>query len=212
MDATDWDHKYLEAELLWSNGPNQWVEQVAGDLEPGRALDLAAGEGRNAIWLAELGWSATAVDFSPVAVDRARRIAGQRLGAQAYRFSARVADVLDADLEQSAYDLVLVIYLQLGPAARRTALRAAASAVAPGGRLLVVAHDSDNIANGYGGPSDPEVLYTAQDVANDLTDTGLRVERAERVTRVVATATGAERALDCLVVASRPETEGGSGR
>jgi SAM-dependent methyltransferase len=204
MNATDWDTRYREADLLWSQGPNMWVEQVAGELEPGRVLDLAAGEGRNAIWLAERGWSATAVDFSKVALDRAGRIAEQRLGAGASRLTTQLADVLAEAADPRAFDLVLVVYLQLVAAERRKVLRDATEAVAEGGHLLIAAHDSDNIEHGYGGPSDPAVLYSAADIVADIEGTGIVVERAEQVTRVVATAEGERRALDCLVVASRP--------
>ena len=60
MDAGEWDARYRDSELVWSAGPNQFVEECCADLPPGRAIDLAAGEGRNAIWLAEQGWDATA--------------------------------------------------------------------------------------------------------------------------------------------------------
>ncbi|HEY4606134.1 MAG TPA: class I SAM-dependent methyltransferase, partial [Acidimicrobiia bacterium] len=70
MDSADWDQRYLEADRLWSATPNLFVADRLRHLAPGRGLDLAAGEGRNAIWLASLGWKMTAVDFSEVAVAR----------------------------------------------------------------------------------------------------------------------------------------------
>jgi 2-polyprenyl-3-methyl-5-hydroxy-6-metoxy-1,4-benzoquinol methylase len=60
MDADAWDQRYAAAERVWSVEPNVWLAQVARDLPPGRALDLACGEGRNAVWLAERGWRVTA--------------------------------------------------------------------------------------------------------------------------------------------------------
>jgi 2-polyprenyl-3-methyl-5-hydroxy-6-metoxy-1,4-benzoquinol methylase len=63
MDAQAWDERYTASELLWSATPNQFVAAELSDLAPGRAVDLAAGEGRNALWLAERGWHVTAVDF-----------------------------------------------------------------------------------------------------------------------------------------------------
>lgn len=63
---------------MWSSGPNRFVAEECADLVPGRALDLACGEGRNALWLAEAGWTVTAVDFSAVAIGRARGVAEQR--------------------------------------------------------------------------------------------------------------------------------------
>jgi 2-polyprenyl-3-methyl-5-hydroxy-6-metoxy-1,4-benzoquinol methylase len=73
MDANDWNIRYDQTDLRWSSGPNQWIVQVTASLAPGRVLDLAAGGGRIATWLDERGWSATAVDFSAVALERAPR-------------------------------------------------------------------------------------------------------------------------------------------
>lgn len=202
MDSTDWDARYAGSELVWSAGPNLWVEQVCGDLPPGTAADLAAGEGRNALWLAAKGWRVTAVDFSAVALERARTLATDRLGDDAARFTTEQAD-LTTWSPGTTYDLVLVVYLQLAAAERGAVLRAAARATAPGGRLVVVAHHSDNLTQGVGGPQSPQVLYTQDDVLADLeTADGLFVERSERVLRPVA-GDGDRQAVDALVVLRR---------
>jgi hypothetical protein len=70
MDADGWDRRYAGAALIWSAGPNRFVEKELADLPPGRVLDLASGEGRNALWLAALGWQATAVDCVAPAIVR----------------------------------------------------------------------------------------------------------------------------------------------
>src|SRR5256885_9972264 len=64
VDADGWDQRYAGAELVWSAGPNRFVAEELADRPPGRVLDLASGEGRNALWLAARGWQATAVGFS----------------------------------------------------------------------------------------------------------------------------------------------------
>ena len=74
MDAAAWDERYAATALVWSAGPNQFVESELASLPPGRALDLACGEGRNARWLAERGWQVTAIDWSEVAVDKGRQV------------------------------------------------------------------------------------------------------------------------------------------
>ena len=192
MDASAWDERYAAADLVWSAEPNRFVAEALTDLPPGRALDLAAGEGRNAIWLARRGWDVTAADFSRVALDKGRRLAGET----ALRWVC--ADVTTWD-EQASYDLVVMAYLQVPAADRRATVRAAFAALRPGGTLLVVAHDSLNLTGGTGGPQDPGVLYTAEDVLADLAGNDLDVERAERVARPVGDAT----AYDCLVVLNR---------
>ena len=199
-----WDERYAANDAVWSRTPNVWVEQVTSGLMPGNALDLAAGEGRNGLWLAENGWDATAVDFSQVALDRAATWAAQRLGDGPGRLITVVADLLEYR-PTSTFDLVLVVYLHLPAAQRRKVLRqAAAPAVGPGSLLLVVAHDSTNLTDGVGGPQDPGVLYTAQDVADDIAGLGLAPVRLERVRRLVTTPDGAQReAVDALALFGR---------
>ena len=197
MDAAGWDERYAASELVWSAEPNRFVAEVCADLSPGRALDLAAGEGRNAIWLAQRGWTVTATDFSQVGLDKGRRLA-QELSGHA-GVADRVAWVLaDATTTEWAddHDLVVVAYLQLVEAERREAVLRAFAALQSGGRFVWVAHDTSNLTEGTGGPQDESVLMTADDVLIDLTGEEYEVVRAERVARPVGDAT----AYDCLVV------------
>ena len=199
MDAEAWDQRYAASELVWSREPNQFVAAELAELTPGTAVDLAAGEGRNAIWLASRGWSATAVDFSQVALDKGARLAGEA-GIEVTWVCA------DATTWQPAapVDLVVIAYLQVPADDRRRAVRGAAGMLAPGGTLLLIAHDSTNLAEGTGGPQDPSVLMTADDVLDDLSGLEVEVLRAERVAREVSSSDehgGEERrtAWDCLV-------------
>lgn len=195
MDADAWNDRYATSELVWTANANRFLVEEVGDLTPGRALDVACGEGRNAVWLAERGWVVTGVDFSDVGLDKGRRLAAER----GVELEWRAADVTSWDPHPAAFDLVAVFYLQLPAGERRAALARAVTALAPGGTLLVVAHDTRNLAEGHGGPQDPAVLYGPQDVLADLASTGvdLEVVRAETVARPVE---GAPRpALDCLV-------------
>lgn len=199
MDARDWDERYGATDLVWSADPNRFVVEETADLRPGRALDLAAGEGRNAIWLAGQGWQVTAVDFSPVGVDKGRRLAD----AAGVEVAWLVADATTWEPPAQGFDLVLVAYLQLPPDGRRAAHRRAAEAVAPGGTLLIVGHDRDNLERGYAGPPDPEVLLDVDGVVADLEGTGLTIVAAGQVERPVDTDEGTRIAIDCLVRATR---------
>jgi len=201
MDRQDWDERYKASELVWSAEPNRWVEEELSDQPPGRALDLAAGEGRNSIWLASLGWQVTAVDYSPVALDKGRRLAEQQPIVEPGRIEWTVADVRSWRASPGTYDLVLLSYLHLPADERSAALEGAAEAVAPGGMLLVVAHALSNLTDGTGGPRDPSVLYEPEDVVAGLPPgSGLVVERAEQVRRPVE---GERDAIDVLVRARR---------
>ena len=198
MNRDDWNRRYEGSELLWTAEPNRFLKAEVESMEAGAALDLACGEGRNAVWLAERGWDVTAVDFADVALEKATRLAEERGVTVTW-----VLDDLRAHLPPPAsFDLVLVLYLHLPADERRLVLARAAAAVAPGGSLLVVGHHRANLHEGYGGPKDAAILLVPEEVAAELP--GLTVERAERVTRGVETADGGRLAIDALVRARRP--------
>jgi SAM-dependent methyltransferase len=198
MDAETWNDRYRATDLMWSAGPNMFVEELCRDLPAGRSIDLAAGEGRNAIWLAERGWDSTAVDYSDVAIDKARRIAEKR----GVTITTEVADLTTYEPTPGGYDLVVIAYLQLRDDELTPILRRAAAAVAPGGTFLVVSHDRDNLEHGYGGPQHVEVLTTPDQVVGVLGD-DFTVERCEVAERHVQTDEGERVALDTLVLARR---------
>ncbi len=193
-----WDARYAATESLWSFEPNRFLVRETEGLVPGRVLDLACGEGRNALWLAARGWRVTAVDFSGVALERGR----ERAERDGLTVEWVEADVLRWAPPERGFDLVAILYLHLREAQLRPVLRRAADAVAPAGTLLVVAHDATNLADGHGGPQDPALLYTPADVTAAIH--GLEVERAERVQRPVSTPAGERTAIDALVRAVRP--------
>jgi len=193
----DWNARYAQKELLWTARPNRLFAAEVEGIEPGRALDVACGEGRNAVWLAERGWQVTGTDFSDVALGKAAALARAR-GVDVEWVSA---DVLVHEPAPGAFDLVAVLYLQLPHDELARALRRAARAVAPGGALIVLGHDTRNLADGYGGPRDASVLFTPADVVASLDD--LVVERAETVERTVTLDDGDAVALDAFVRAAR---------
>lgn len=198
MDAHEWDTRYSATETMWSYEPNVFLVPRVEGLKPGRALDLGCGEGRNALWLAARGWDVTAVDFSQVAVDRGRSWADQR----GLEVDFQVADVIDYEPEPGMFDLVIVFYLQLPHDEVRQVLAHSMAALAPGGTLLVVAHDLENLAHGYGGPPTADVLYTEDLVTSSIS--GLDVVEAGTVERVVVASEGERTAIDTLVRAMRP--------
>jgi SAM-dependent methyltransferase len=202
VDSQQWDERYSGTEFEWTTRPNQFVAAELAGLPPGRALDLAAGEGRNTVWLAERGWRVTAVDFSRVGLEKGRKLSAAR-GVDETQVDWIVADLRDFEPERDAYDLVLIAYLQVSPRLRAAVLARAAAALAPGGTMFVVGHDLTNLTEGVGGPQDPDVLYTPEAVRAELP--GLLVVRAERVQRAVNRDDGPAIAVDTLVRAVRRE-------
>ena len=196
MQREDWDRRYSSVENLWAAKPNRFFVAEAEGLAPGRALDLACGEGQNAIWLATIGWEVVGVDYSEVAIAKARA----RAEREAARAEFVCADLLEYESAVDAFDLVLLLYLHIPAEARPRVLAKASAALAPGGTLVLVGHDLMNLTDGVGGPSDAGLLFTPDQIASELP--GLEIQKAERVLRDVR---GEERdAIDALVRARRP--------
>lgn len=153
--------------MLWSRGPNIFVESRLADTDPGVGIDLASGEGRNAIWLAENGWEMTAVDFSRVAIDRGRKMSDQVefVAADVFEWEPTWGgEVLGESSRPSTsksrgYDLVLIAYLQVEAGRLRSLVEKAAEWLGPGGELFLIGHDVSNIADGVGGPQVPGILW-----------------------------------------------------
>jgi SAM-dependent methyltransferase len=186
MRAEDWDERYAERQQ-WSSEPNALIAELLAGLPPGQAVDLAAGEGRHALWLAGLGWQVTAVDFSAVGLGRGAAQPG------AERVTWVTADVTTWTAPPASTDLVVVAYLHLPEADTVDVLTRAVGWLRPGGRLLVLGHDVANIASGVGGPQEPSILHSVERLAPvaEL----LTVDRLEQVPRETPAGT----ALDTLL-------------
>ena len=191
MRATEWDERYAERQQ-WSAEPNALIAGLLADLPPGDALDLAAGEGRHALWLAGLGWRVTAVDFSAVGLARG---VGQP-GADVVTWVT--ADVTAWTTEPESLDLVLVSYLHLPEEETVALLTRAVGWLRPGGRLLVLGHDVENLSAGVGGPQEETILHSVDRLAPVARL--LDVDRLEQVRRK----TPAGPALDTLLWGRRP--------
>jgi SAM-dependent methyltransferase len=184
--AGDWDERYADRQQ-WSSEPNALVAELLAGLPPGDAVDLAAGEGRHALWLAGRGWRVSAVDFSAVGLGRGAAQPG------AEKVTWVTADVTTWTAPPASVDLVVVAYLHLPETDTVAVLTRAVGWLRPGGRLLVLGHDVQNIAAGVGGPQDPAILHSVERLAPvaEL----LAVDRLEQVHRETPAGT----ALDTLL-------------
>jgi SAM-dependent methyltransferase len=189
MKAEDWDARYAEA-AQWSLEPNAWVAETVAHLDPGTAVDLGAGEGRNALWLAGLGWEVTAVDFSAVGLAKGEARAAE-LGLDVTWVTADATTWVSPE----QVDLVVIAYLQLPAADLSRAIGNAAGFLAPGGTLALIGHDRDNLTRGVGGPRDPDVLHSVPQLL--AAASGLEVVECRQFLRETAAGT----AIDTVLVA-----------
>lgn len=183
--AAHWDERYSSGAITWSGRVNDLLAgevEALVDLAPGRVLDLGCGTGGDAIWFAQRGWTVTAVDISAAAIEQAAQHAADAGVADRITFERHDFEV---SFPAGAFDVVSAPYLQsMVPFDRLGALRSAAAAVAPGGRLVVVSHET--VPSGR--PAGPDnYMPTAPQLAADL---GLdpsdewEVVRAEGVDRL----------------------------
>ncbi|WP_051275083.1 bifunctional 2-polyprenyl-6-hydroxyphenol methylase/3-demethylubiquinol 3-O-methyltransferase UbiG [Cellulomonas sp. URHD0024] len=158
-----WDERYGSADRVWSGNPNPQLVSVVSPLTAGDALDVGAGEGADAIWLASRGWTVTAVDISRVALERAAALAGD------LPISWQLTDVLSWEPGVDRYDLVSAQFMHLPSDELRDLHRRLAAAVRPGGMLLVVGHHpSDHEVPHLQRPDRADLLFTAEDVGVTL--------------------------------------------
>lgn len=200
MDSEQWNARYAASELVWSAQPNQFVVEYLSGLPAGTMLDLAGGEGRNALWFAKRLWRAEVADFSSVAVERFLQLA------ESLKVSARCAGtVSDAtrltDYTFEPFDLVVIAYLQISADKLAIAIAEAARVKAKDGLVFGVWHSRENLETGFGGPQDPTVLPTQEELRSAVSRAGLSIKTLELRERIVTTPDGDRVAIDVVLIA-----------
>jgi SAM-dependent methyltransferase len=153
-----WNTRFSAEGYLFGTAPNVFLASQRTRLQPGRrALSVADGDGRNSVFLARQGLEVTAFDFSPIAIEKAKRFAAEA----GVRVDYRQSDILAWEWEPSRYDVIAAIFFQFLDARQRAKVFAGfVRSLAPGGLLLLQGYRPEQIANGTGGPKDEENMYT----------------------------------------------------
>jgi SAM-dependent methyltransferase len=160
-----WDERYAAPGFAYGTTPNRWLEARAGDIRPGgRVLSLGEGEGRNAVWLAEHGFSVDAVDGSPVGLEKARELAARR----GVHIGIQVDDLATYRPEPGAYDALVLIFVHLPRTIRTVVHAAGARALRPGGVLIIEAFTPLQLGRPSGGPRQANLLYEAATLRSDF--------------------------------------------
>ncbi|WP_225830454.1 class I SAM-dependent methyltransferase [Streptomyces sp. NK08204] len=175
-----WTRRYAGDVPEWMLVPHPVVIGELNELDPSAhpadaALDLGAGAGRHALWLAARGWRVTAVDF----VVDALHVAERRARASGLRIRAVEADLARYRPQPASVGLALAAFVHPEPEARREMLTHAARALAPEGVLVLVGYHPDAVGRGYGGPNRRACAYDPEELRGELV--GLRIDRCERV-------------------------------
>jgi len=198
-----WDARYAGATRLWSGNPNpQLVAQVC-DLEPGTALDVGAGEGADAVWLASRGWQVTALDVSGVALGRVAEHA--REAGVGDRVTTLHHDLMSGVALPGTYDLVSAQFWHPPADARAEHVARIGAAVRPGGVLLIVGHHPVDVTAEMVASGHPHVgrVFTPEQIAEILSGPDWDVRVVASPTREVAGADGPRTLTDSVVLAVR---------
>jgi len=153
-----WNQRYSVSDYVFGTAPNAFLASNAPRLKRGQqALCVADGEGRNSVWLAQQGLEVTAFDFSPVGVDKARRLAASR----GVKVRYELASVYDWSWPAARFDVVAAIFVQFAdPAMRAFMFERMARALKSGGLLLIEGYSPKQLQYGTGGPKQADQLYT----------------------------------------------------
>ena len=193
VTAQEWDARY-DTEHIWSGNPNGALVAEASSLTPGSALDVGCGEGADAVWLAQRGWSVTGVDVSTVAVERARTAAD----AAGVEVRWLVQGFLDAPFID--FDLVSAQYPSIPKVGDHEVELHFAQAVKPGGLLMFVHHVMDDGPHGF----DPADYVMPGDIAQYFAHAGWDFLVDEVRERRVSGGAGAHHSQDRVIVMRRP--------
>lgn len=163
-----WDQRYAVDDYIFGTEPNAFLASQRALLTPGqKALAVADGEGRNSVWLAQQGLDVLAVDISPVALEKAKRLSAQR----GVRIAFELADLSQWAWGEGRFDVIAAIFIQFATAEGRTHIHAAMQrALKPGGIVILQAYRPKQLDYGTGGPPKLEMLYTAEDLRHDFAD------------------------------------------
>lgn len=174
-----WDERYGADDYAYGTEPNGFLASVAERIPKGKVLCLAEGEGRNAVYLASLGYEVTAVDSSAVGMAKANKLAKER-GVQ---IKTIVADLAQFDIERESWDGIVSIFCHVPPAIREPLHRKVVAGLKHGGVLVLEAYRPKQIEYGTGGPPVPELTMTLDSLNRELE--GLEFQHAQELDRDV---------------------------
>ena len=180
----EWDERYRADGYLYGTLPNQFLESVARQIPEGRVLMLAEGEGRNAVYLASLGYEVTAVDSSAVGLQKAELLARER----DVQVTLLNADLADYWIEPDSWNGIVACYCHLPQPLRQSVHRSAVAGLKQGGVFILEAFSKQQINYTTGGPKSLEMLMSLSELQTELA--GLQFSHAAELEREVREGSG----------------------
>jgi len=174
-----WNQRYNQPEYVYGTQPNDFIVSVSANIPRGKVLSLGEGEGRNAVYLASLGYDVTAVDSSEVGLEKARRLAAEK----GVNITTITADLGDFQIQPNSWDAIVSIFCHVPSAIRVPLHQSVVRGLKPGGVLVLEAFTPRQLAMGTGGPASSDMLMTLASLRQELA--GLHFVQAVELDRNV---------------------------
>jgi SAM-dependent methyltransferase len=172
-----WNERFAKEEFAYGTEPNEFFKREITKLNPGSLLLLGEGEGRNGVYAAKLGWEVDAVDWSVSGKEKAFKLAEDNN----VKINYTVEDLSEYSPKENHYDAVGLIFLHLPPNLREEVHQKVAASLKKGGVVILESYSKEQIANSSGGPKDPDLLYSLEEIFSDFVDLGIISFTKEKV-------------------------------
>jgi len=162
-----WNQRFSESDYAYGREPNQFLKEVLQNINSGKILFPAEGEGRNAVFAASLGWEVDALDFCEAGKVKAEKLAGE----QNVKVNYWLEDLFDYIPKPNYYDVIALIYMHLDDKDLQSNMhKKAIKALKPGGKIIIEAFEKEQIKYNSGGPKNEELLFSLEDIVDDFID------------------------------------------
>ena len=175
-----WNNRFNTAEYVFGKEPNEFLKEEINKLSPGKALFIAAGEGRNAVYAAKQGWQVDAIDYSETAKEKALKLAVENQ----VNINYQIIDIFDYSFPSNTYDAIVSIHFHCREQIRDEFNKKIISALKPQGKVILQVFDKAQISKKSGGPKDIAMLYSLEDIVNGFSDLEFELfvkETSERI-------------------------------
>ena len=159
-----WDTRYNTEEYVFGKRPNRFLVDCTSGLAPGKALCLGEGEGRNAVYLASIGWEVTAVDISPYGIEKAQLLARQH----EVKITTITADLNDYTIAPNAWDLIITFFVHIPAEERAHMHRKVIAGLRPGGTYILEGYSPEMVRFGDRGPKEVPQRYHPEVIRAEL--------------------------------------------
>lgn len=162
----NWNEKYKTEDYIFGKEPNDFLKEKIKNINPGRALFLAEGEGRNSVYAAKLGWTVDAIDFSSVGKEKALILASENK----VKINYTLGDAINYTYPANYYDLIVMINFHIDEDIRKSFHAKVTNSLKAGGKIILQVFEKEQIKMNSGGPSDLDLLYSLEDIIESFID------------------------------------------